>query len=122
MSFAAESAAIGEGGAAGRQVLYHYTNEAGAAGITESNSLNPSLWRVGTKDVRYGNGQYVSDIVPGTRTPAELSRDFLGQPFQAIGQIQLRYSVNAGYGTAVRGVIQQGVDAGADGVRKAVGQ
>ena len=63
-------------------MLYHYTNEAGAAGIAESNSLNPSLWKVGTKDVRYGNGQYVSDIVPGTRTPSQLSRDFLGQPFQ----------------------------------------
>ena len=65
-----------------RQVLYHYTNEVGVTGITESNSLNPSLWRIGTKDVRYGNGQYVSDIVPGTRTPSELSRDFLGIPFQ----------------------------------------
>ena len=66
----------------GRQMLYHYTNEAGAAGILESGSINPSLWRVGTKDVRYGNGQYVSDIVPGIKTPAQLSREFLGQPFQ----------------------------------------
>lgn len=65
-----------------RQTLFHYTNEAGAKGITGSSSLNPSLWRVGTKDVRYGNGQYLSDIVPGTRTPSELSYDFLGQPFQ----------------------------------------
>ncbi|ANY84032.1 hypothetical protein BB934_37865 (plasmid) [Microvirga ossetica] len=75
-------AAVGEGGAIGRQVLYHYTSEAGMTGIIERNSLNPSLWRVGTNDVRYGNGQYVSDIVPGTRTPGELSRDFLGFPFQ----------------------------------------
>jgi hypothetical protein len=79
---ATESVVIGEGSTTGRQILYHYTNEAGVAGITESGSLNPSLWRVGTKDVRYGNGQYVSDIVPGTRTPSELSYDFLGQPFQ----------------------------------------
>lgn len=79
---AAETAAVGGGGTTGRQVLYHYTNEAGAAGIVDSASLNPSLWRVGTKDVRYGNGQYVSDIVPGTRTSSELSRDFLGVPFQ----------------------------------------
>ncbi|MGY4397672.1 hypothetical protein ACVWZA_002869 [Sphingomonas sp. UYAg733] len=70
-----------EGGTAGRQVLYHYTNEAGAAGIAESRSLNPSLWRAGTKDVRYGNGQYVSDFAPGTKTPAQLSREFLGRPF-----------------------------------------
>lgn len=78
----AERVGLGAGGSAGRQVLYHYTNEAGAAGILESNALNPSLWRSGTKDVAYGNGQYLSDIVPGTRTSAELSRDFLGQPFQ----------------------------------------
>ena len=66
----------------GSQVLYHYTNEVGAAGIVDSASLNPSLWRVGTKDVRYGNGQYVSDIAPGTRTLSELSYDFLRNPFQ----------------------------------------
>lgn len=67
--------------ATARQTLFHYTNEAGASGITGSNSLNPSLWRVGTKDVRYGNGQYLSDIAPGTMTPAQLSRAFLGRPF-----------------------------------------
>jgi HYD1 signature containing ADP-ribosyltransferase len=78
---AARAGAIGDVAAGGRQVLYHYTDEAGLAGITESNTLNPSLWRVGTKDVRYGNGQYVSDIVPGTKTPAQLSREFLGRPF-----------------------------------------
>lgn len=80
--FVAESAAVGDATATGRGVLYHYTNEAGAVGIVESNSINPSLWKVGTKDVRYGNGQYVSDILPGTKTPAQLSREFLGQPFQ----------------------------------------
>jgi RHS repeat-associated protein len=79
---AAESAILGGGSATGRQVLYHYTNEVGMTGIVQSRSLRPSLWRVGTKDVRYGNGQYVSDILPGTRTPSQLSRDFLGQPFQ----------------------------------------
>jgi len=31
--------------------------------------------------VRYGNGQYVFDLVPGTKTPAQLSREFLGRPF-----------------------------------------
>lgn len=29
----------------------------------------------------YGEGQYLSDIVPGTRSCAQLSRCFLGQPF-----------------------------------------
>ena len=50
--------------------------------LRKDSNLRPSLWRVGSKDVRYGNGQYLSDIAPGTRTPAELSRDFLGIPFQ----------------------------------------
>jgi hypothetical protein len=31
--------------------------------------------------VRYGNG-HLSDIIPGTKTPAQLSREFIGQPFQ----------------------------------------
>ncbi len=66
----------------GAQTLFHYTNEQGMKGILESGELRPSVWKTGTKDVRYGNGQYLSDIPPGTRTPAELSRDFIGQPFQ----------------------------------------
>jgi len=64
------------------QTLFHYTNEKGLDGILESGELNPSLKAVNPNDVRYGNGQYLSDIVPGTKTPAQLSREFLGQPFQ----------------------------------------
>ncbi|WP_253864971.1 HYD1 signature containing ADP-ribosyltransferase family protein [Prauserella halophila] len=67
---------------AGPRTLYHYTDDAGLKGILDSKRLNPSLRSVNPKDVRYGNGQYVSDIVPGTRTCAQLSRCFLGQPFQ----------------------------------------
>jgi hypothetical protein len=44
--------------------------------------LNPSLKAVNPADARYGNGQYLSDIVSGTKTPAQLSREFLGMPFQ----------------------------------------
>lgn len=65
----------------GVQSLLHYTDEAGHAGILESEALNPSLKALNPADARYGNGQYLSDIVPGTRTPAQLSRDFLGAPF-----------------------------------------
>ncbi len=64
------------------QVLYHYTNEQGLNGITDSQQLNPSLQSVNPNDVRYGNGQYLSDIVPGTMSPAQLSRAFIGNPFQ----------------------------------------
>lgn len=65
-----------------RRVLYHYTDEAGMNGITQSGELRPSLRANNPRDVRYGEGQYMSDIAPGTRTPAQLSREFLGQPFQ----------------------------------------
>ena len=62
--------------------LFHYTDEAGMKGITESQTLLPSLKSANPKDARYGDGQYLSDIVPGTKSCAQLSRCFLGQPFQ----------------------------------------
>lgn len=33
--------------------------------------------------MRYGDGQYLTDIAPGTRSPASLSRILIGFPFQA---------------------------------------
>jgi hypothetical protein len=51
-------------------------------GILDSETLNPSLFSLNPNDVRYGNGQYLSDIVPGTMTPAQLSRAFINNPFQ----------------------------------------
>jgi hypothetical protein len=62
--------------------LYHYTNAAGMNGILGSQTLNPSLFSLNPNDVRYGNGQYLSDIVPGSMTPAQLSRAFINNPFQ----------------------------------------
>lgn len=59
-SFVASSTAPGN-------TLYHYTDEAGLDGIVSSGELRPSLGSVNPNDDRYGNGQYVSDIVPGTR-------------------------------------------------------
>jgi hypothetical protein len=50
--------------------------------ILETGKLLPSLKRLNPRDVRYGNGQYLSDIRPGTMSCAQLSRCFLGQPFQ----------------------------------------
>ena len=63
--------------------LFHYTDEAGMNGILESGELNPSLRSVNPSDARYGNGQYLSDVKPGTMSCAQLSRCFIGQPFQA---------------------------------------
>jgi hypothetical protein len=65
-----------------RQTLYHYTDEKGMNGIVGSGELRASTKAINPSDVRYGNGQYVSDFTPGTKTPAQLSREFLGQPFQ----------------------------------------
>ncbi len=62
--------------------LYHYTNEAGLNGILDSGQLNPSLKALNPNEVRYGNGQYLSDVAPGTMTPAQLSRQFINNPFQ----------------------------------------
>ena len=64
------------------KTLYHYTNEEGMYGIIDSGELNPSLKANNPKDARFGNGQYLSDIIPGTKTPAQLSRSFIGNPFQ----------------------------------------
>ncbi len=62
--------------------LFHYTSDAGLEGILNSKKLNPSLKANNPKDARYGDGQYLSDTAPGTRTNAELSSDFIGIPFQ----------------------------------------
>jgi RHS repeat-associated protein len=65
-----------------RRTLFHYTTEDGQKGIVSSEELHPSLKSVNPQDARYGDGQYLSDIAPGTRTNAQLSRAFIGQPFQ----------------------------------------
>lgn len=64
-----------------RTTMYHYTDDAGLEGITSSQKLNPSLKANNPKDARYGNGQYLSDIVPGTMTNAQLSKAFLNMPY-----------------------------------------
>lgn len=43
--------------------------------------VNPSLRELNPNDARYGNGQYLSDIKPGSMTSNQLSRAFLGAPF-----------------------------------------
>lgn len=67
-------------GESGRNTLYHYTNEKGLTGITESNQLNPSLKANNPKDARYGNGQYLSDINPESTTPTKLAKKFINVP------------------------------------------
>ncbi|MEU6467616.1 HYD1 signature containing ADP-ribosyltransferase family protein [Streptomyces sp. NPDC046976] len=61
--------------------LYHYTNEAGHDGITGSGELRASLKADNPKDARYGDGQYLTDIKPGTKTLGQLSAAFLRVPW-----------------------------------------
>ncbi|MEU7765082.1 putative T7SS-secreted protein [Nocardia sp. NPDC049190] len=70
-----------EPGGAPPQSLYHYTNQDGHDAIVESQQLRPSLREHNPKDARYGDGQYLTDIQPGTRTPAQLSAAFLRVPW-----------------------------------------
>lgn len=63
-----------------RRTLYHYTTANGYAEILSSENLRPSLRVANPKDARYGDGQYLSDIVPGTKTPGQLAYAFLNDP------------------------------------------
>ena len=65
----------------GGNILYHYTDEEGYFGIIRSKSLNPSLLEANPKDARHGDGQYLTDIVPGSLTTAQLSRLLFGVPW-----------------------------------------
>jgi hypothetical protein len=62
--------------------LFHYTTEEGMNGILESGQLNPSLKALNPKDAFYGDGQYLTDIIPGTSTPGQLSKAFINNPWQ----------------------------------------
>src|SRR5262245_18038296 len=63
---------LGRSEAATRKTLYHYTDEAGLKGITESKSLWASTKAANPGDVKFGNGQYLSDVVPGTKDAYQL--------------------------------------------------
>lgn len=63
------------------QLLYHYTDHAGLDGILQSGVLWPSTAASSPRDIRYGDGQYMTDIRPGTMTLAQLSRALIGHPF-----------------------------------------
>jgi hypothetical protein len=65
-----------------RRALFHYTDEAGQKGILESGELHASLTAANPRDARYGDGHYLSDIVPGSRTRAQLSSAFIRVPWQ----------------------------------------
>ncbi|MBI2803882.1 MAG: hypothetical protein HYX68_02745 [Planctomycetes bacterium] len=63
-----------------RRTLYHYTSAQGCEQIVSSQMLKPSLAASNPRDVRYGDGQYLSDIAPETRTPGQLAYALLHDP------------------------------------------
>jgi hypothetical protein len=62
--------------------LFHYTDQQGLSGILGSATLRPSLAARSPRDVRHGDGQYLTDIRPGTMNLAQISRALIGHPFQ----------------------------------------
>jgi len=60
--------------------LYHYTSENGLTGIIATHLLLPSLLAENPNDARYGDGQYLSDIAPGAKSPGQLAYLFLNDP------------------------------------------
>ena len=61
--------------------LFHYTNAVGLNGIRRDGNLRPSTRATNPRDARHGDGQYLTDVPPDARTPAQLSRLFVGHPF-----------------------------------------
>lgn len=57
--------------------LYHYTNEKGYQGILDSEEMWPSIKEHNPKDARFGDGQCLSPIEPGTKTHGQLSHAFV---------------------------------------------
>ncbi|WP_443029585.1 HYD1 signature containing ADP-ribosyltransferase family protein [Spirillospora sp. NBC_01491] len=62
-------------------VLWHYTDAQGLRAIRESCVLLPSLRASNPQDARYGDGQYLSDVPPGSMPPERLSRRLMGVPW-----------------------------------------
>jgi hypothetical protein len=63
------------------RLLYHYTDEAGLSAILASGVLLASTASRNPRDIRHGEGQYLTDLAPGELSPARLSRRLLGHPF-----------------------------------------
>lgn len=74
-------------GTGGRQTLIHFTDEAGEAGILNSQKLFASS---GSKHARFGDGQYFTDIVPeniGAARIADLTADQVAAGQRSLGQV-----------------------------------
>ncbi|MEU4352685.1 HYD1 signature containing ADP-ribosyltransferase family protein [Streptomyces sp. NPDC023838] len=65
----------------GPETLYHYTTEDKMKKIMDSGELWASKRAAKPQDAKLGDGQYLSDIVPGTKRPGQLARAFYGTPW-----------------------------------------
>ncbi|MFJ7272781.1 HYD1 signature containing ADP-ribosyltransferase family protein, partial [Streptomyces sp. NPDC099050] len=63
------------------RTLYHYTTEDKMNQIIDSKELWASTLAARPKDAKLGDGQYLSDITPGTKRNGQLSRAFYGTPW-----------------------------------------
>jgi RHS repeat-associated protein len=63
------------------QTLFHYTTEDRMKKIVDSQELYPSTKANNPKDAIYGDGQYLTDIQPGTKTQGQLARALIGVPW-----------------------------------------
>lgn len=63
-------------------VLYHYTSKTGLDGISATQSLWASTAQSSPADIRYGEGQYLTDNEPSRMSLRRLSRYLIGNPFQ----------------------------------------
>jgi HYD1 signature containing ADP-ribosyltransferase len=61
--------------------LYHYTTESKMNQILDTNELWASTKAAKPQDAKLGDGQYLSDIVPGAKTQGQLARTFYGTPW-----------------------------------------
>lgn len=60
-------------GRSGPEVLWHYTTEANQKSILSACRLEPSRRARNPRDARYGDGQYLTDIAPGTMPRTRLA-------------------------------------------------
>ena len=62
-------------------ILYHYTTSVALERILEEARLLPSTTSRNPRDVRYGEGIYLTDVEPGTISPPKLCAKLIGSPF-----------------------------------------
>lgn len=67
-------------GRSGRETLWHYTTEINQKSILRSGILEPSLRARNPRDARHGDGQYLTNIPPGTIPRTLLARRLVGHP------------------------------------------